>query len=357
MISGVDAVQFAGTGKWYRVQITHVVSTTEKMLHKRKPVNGYFQFEILKYAASETYLYFLLTHATMTLEQLRYFKAIVEGGSLKAAAQTLHRTQPTISAAIKKLEADLNLQLFDRDQYRSTLTADGKALYEQSKYVLAEAHSFESLAKQLVAGEELEVGIAFTSAIPVGPILSAIRQCKIEYPKTRLEVYSENGLGPLDLLKGGQVSIAIIPWTETYDQLESIHLMNMKFISVIAGDSPLLTQYDEVPRQIMLRHPQVIISGRKSSTKTYGVLEGGDQWRVNDFPTKKEIILQGMGWGTLPEHMIEAELEQGLLSPIAVEGIPKPQELEVRVARQASNPMGPVASYLWQLFLNLQGFH
>ncbi|WP_444917796.1 hypothetical protein [Microbulbifer sp. JMSA003] len=59
MITGVDVVQFASTGKWYQVQITHVVSTTEKMLHKRKPVNGYFQFKILKYAASETYLYFL----------------------------------------------------------------------------------------------------------------------------------------------------------------------------------------------------------------------------------------------------------------------------------------------------------
>ncbi|WP_444933808.1 LysR family transcriptional regulator [Microbulbifer sp. JTAC008] len=293
----------------------------------------------------------------MTLEQLRYLKAIVEGGSLKAAAQTLHRTQPTISAAIKKLEADLNLQLFDRDQYRSTLTAEGKALYEQSKHVLAEVYSFENLAKQLVAGEELAVGIAFTSAIPISPILNTIRQCKVEYPRTRLEVYSENGLGPLDLLEAGQVSLAIIPWIETHDQLESIQLMNMKFVSVIAGNSPLLTQYEEIPRQIMLHHPQVIISGRKSSTKTYGVLEGGDQWRVNDFQTKKDIILQGMGWGTLPEHMIKAELEQGLLAPIAVEGIPKPQELEVRVVRQASNPMGPVASYLWQLFLNLQGLH
>ncbi|WP_444914345.1 hypothetical protein [Microbulbifer sp. TRSA007] len=59
MISDVDTVQFASTGKWYRVQITHVVSTIEKMLHKRKPVNGYFQFKTLKYAASETYQYFL----------------------------------------------------------------------------------------------------------------------------------------------------------------------------------------------------------------------------------------------------------------------------------------------------------
>lgn len=291
----------------------------------------------------------------MTLEQLRSLQAIVEGGSLKAAAETLHRTQPTVSVAIKKLEEELGLQLFDRDQYRNTLTPQGKTLYEQAKQVLGQAQSFQKLAQQLVAGEETEVGIAFTSAIPVAPIIRTIRQCKKEFPGTRLEVYSENGMGPLDLLKSGQASLLIIPWVENINNLESIHFMDLSFVQVIAADSPLLQQYDVVPKAVMKHYPQVIISGRKSSTQSFGVLDGGDQWRVNDFQTKKEIIMQGMGWGSLPQHLIKEELEQGLLAPLKVAGDVQPPLIELRVARLEAEPVGPVAQRLWELFQQSSG--
>ena len=287
----------------------------------------------------------------MTLEQLKTLQAIVEGGSLRVAAETLHRTQPTISVAIKNLESDLGVRLFDRDKYRNTLTTQGEALYEQAKQVLGQAQSLKSLAAQLAAGEELEVGVAFTSVIPVSPIISTIRQCKVEFPRTRLEVYSENGLDPLLLLEAGQVSMVIIPWIENIDKLESMPFMTLQFKSVISTQSPLLQEYDVVPKAIMKNHSQVIISsGRKPTKAKYGVLEGGDQWRVNDFQTKKEIIMQGMGWGSLPEHLIQDEIEQGLLAPIKVEGQVEASPVDFRVVRLESETMGPVAQRLWNMF-------
>ncbi|MEH6477259.1 MAG: LysR family transcriptional regulator [Sneathiella sp.] len=286
----------------------------------------------------------------MTLDQLKSLQAIVEGGSLRVAAQNLHRTQPTISVAIKNLEKELGLKIFDRGEYRNKLTPHGEALYKKAKLVLGQAQSFENLAKQLTTGQELEVGIAFTSAIPVSPILNTIRQCKTEFPRTRLEIYSENGMGPLDLLEDEQASLIIIPWIKNIESLESIHFMNVRFDSVISAQSPLLTEYDVVPKSVLKKHPQVIISGRKSSKTTYGVLEGGDQWRVNDFQTKKELITKGMGWGSLPEHLIKEELEQGVLAPLKVEGDTKMQDIEFRIARLEAVPVGPVAQRLWQLF-------
>jgi DNA-binding transcriptional LysR family regulator len=129
-----------------------------------------------------------------------------------------------------------------------------------------------------------------------------------------------------------------------------MHFMNLRFISVIAAHSPLLQEYEVVPKAVMKTHPQVIISGRKSSNTSYGALEGGDQWRVNDFQTKKEIIMQGMGWGSLPEHLIENELAQGLLAPLKVEGDVVSPDIEFRIARLDNEPVGPVAQRLWELF-------
>jgi len=157
-------------------------------------------------------------------------------------------------------------------------------------------------------------------------------------------------MGPLDLLEDGQASLLIIPWVKNIETLESMHFMNMRFVSVISAQSPLLNEYEVVPKAIIRKHPQVIISGRKSSNTSYGVLEGGDQWRVNDFQTKKELIVQGMGWGSLPEHLIKEELTQGLLVPLRVEGDIKMPDIEIRIARLDSEPVGPVAQRLWQLF-------
>ncbi|MGK0291408.1 MAG: DNA-binding transcriptional LysR family regulator, partial [bacterium] len=156
----------------------------------------------------------------MTLNQLNALKAVVEGGSLRAAAEALHRTQPTISVAIKNLEEELGLEIFARDQYRNRLTPAGQSLYEKAKLVLGQAQSFENLGKQLAAGEETEVGIAFDSAVPVHLILNVIRQCKIEFPRTRLNIYSENIFGALDRLEEGKAAISIFAWIKDIQKLE-----------------------------------------------------------------------------------------------------------------------------------------
>lgn len=288
----------------------------------------------------------------MTLDQLNALKAVVEGGSLKAGAQALNRTQPTISVAIKNLEEELGVEIFARDQYRNRLTPAGQTLYEKAKLILKQVHSFENLGKQLAAGEEAEVGIAFDSSVPVHLILNVIRQCKVEFPRTRLNIYSENVFGALDRLEEGKAAVAIFAWIKDIQKLESIPFMTIRFIPVISAKSPLLKEYQVIPEEVMKEYSQVVIrdSSRNPSKENYGVLEGGDQWRVNDFHTKKEIILQNMGWGYLPEHLIQDELEQGLLVPLKIERFPEHGEASIRVVRLANEAAGPVTRRLWQLF-------
>lgn len=291
----------------------------------------------------------------MTLDQLKALQAIVEGGSLRAAAETLHRTQPTISVSIKNLEEELNVEIFDRDQYRNRLTPEGETLYEKAKLVLKQAKSFESLAKQLAIGEEAELGIAFDPVIPIHQILGVVRQCKSEFPRTRLHIYSENSQGSLELMKGGKAAIIVVGLSclKSVEKLESFSYLDLPIISVIAAQSYKFLEYEVIPSEVMKKYSQVVISNsspQNPSTENYGVLEDGDQWKVNDYHTKKEIILQGMGWGGLPEHLIRDELDQGLLIPISVEGSFSVAEAPIHVARLTNEPAGPVSKRLWQLF-------
>ena len=68
----------------------------------------------------------------------------------------------------------------------------------------------------------------------------------------------------------------------------------------------------------MREHVQCIIrdSARHSSPRDYYVVEGARSWTVSDQLMKKEVILQGMGWGHLPDYLIGDELDRGELLSI-----------------------------------------
>ena len=63
----------------------------------------------------------------LTLQQLVCFDAVVVEGSFQAAADKLHRAHPTVFTAVKNLEAQLGLGLFNRDGYRVSLTEAGRS--------------------------------------------------------------------------------------------------------------------------------------------------------------------------------------------------------------------------------------
>jgi len=73
----------------------------------------------------------------------------------------------------------------------------------------------------------------------------------------------------------------------------------------------------------------------------------GLRWTVSDFAAKKEIIVAGMGWGGIPEHIIAEELEQGLLVPLNLESYPV-RRSQLQVIRRRESALGTVANALWE---------
>ena len=72
----------------------------------------------------------------MDLRQLSYFTAIVDEGSISAAAKKLHISQPPLSNQMKSLEAELGVTLFERGLRSITLTDAGKLMYERANTIL-----------------------------------------------------------------------------------------------------------------------------------------------------------------------------------------------------------------------------
>lgn len=102
----------------------------------------------------------------MTLQQLEYIVAIDTHRHFAKAAAACHVTQPTLSSMVKKLEEELDVQLFDRSKAPVVPTDEGTALVEQARAVLKEAGVFLRMAKRSrdQEGGELRIGVIPTLA-------------------------------------------------------------------------------------------------------------------------------------------------------------------------------------------------
>ncbi len=288
----------------------------------------------------------------MTLDQLEVLVKIVEQGSMGAAAEALYRTQPTLSVSIKKLEEEFNVEIFSRSQRRMTLTPIGEAMYQKAKRVLAQAEAFENFGHLLAKGNEPEVNIAFDASIPIRFISGVLKECEANFPETNLNLIGENLFGTMERLVEKEADLAVMTYFAESHLLKSLPLIKFQFFPVATSTHPLARYEKEVPLEDLKDYVQVVLedTARSPTKDNHRVIEGARQWRVNHYETKKEIILEGLGWGNLPDFTIKDELETGQLVPLKIENYYRSGESEICLVRRADHIFGPVVQSLWEMF-------
>jgi len=286
----------------------------------------------------------------MTLDQLRALCAVVEKGGFHAASVSLFRSQSAVSIAIKNLEQELGLSLFDRDAYRPVLTNEGQVLYGKAKNILSRSDELSSIAKHFAQGEETEVSIALGAIAPVEEVLSVIREVSESAPATRMSLQIENMGGTLERLLEKDVDFAIAERFMPIANTEEVRLTSTEMVSVISADFPLATRHPAITKSDLEQYVQVVVrdTSRNQPKQTAGVLEGANQWLVNDFDMKKRMILSGAGWGRMPLHRVAEELGDGRLLALSGKEL-DPLKIDIYLFRRANEPMGPIGERLWQL--------
>lgn len=91
----------------------------------------------------------------MELTQLLYFKAIAESNNMSLAAEKLHISQPALSTALKKLEEELNVRLFERNKNKITLNDSGKIALTYAESILNKADEMKNTFRQYIQENRL----------------------------------------------------------------------------------------------------------------------------------------------------------------------------------------------------------
>ncbi|MBL4940423.1 MAG: LysR family transcriptional regulator [Colwellia sp.] len=294
----------------------------------------------------------------MTLEQLRMLIQVAELGSLKAASEKLFKTQPAISQGIKQLETQLGIQLFSRQGYRLLLTDNGKQIYQHALRLLNEAEQIKQLASFLMAGNEATVTIAIEASYDVKRILPVLEMTQTEFPHTQIILKQEYINGALEAVQSNQADLALT----TIDNLalqsgnyEANKLYQGNLCNVAAPKflqrHPKLISVEELKDEY-----QIVVqdSGQSSQGISYSVQAGQRCWYVNDFSTKKTLIMSGIGWGRLPDYMIKDELHTQSLVAVSLQDFDTLVALNYQAIKLKSRLLGPVASKLWQNLASMQ---
>lgn len=175
----------------------------------------------------------------MTLNQLKYFCTACRTRSITKASEELFVTQPTISIAIKDLEAEFNIILFARNGNHLELTSAGETFYEKAKDLLK--HSTEIQNEFLELGNRvpvLKIGIPpMFSTIFFPEVLNAFEQ---NHPDIQTELDEFGSVRACDLVQDEKLDLAIVNMEQfNIDKFESCILAKEQLMYVVSKKHPM----------------------------------------------------------------------------------------------------------------------
>ena len=285
----------------------------------------------------------------MTLDQLIALDAIVGTGTFRGAAERLNKAQSAVSHQIRKLEDELRFALFSREGYRPRLTAEGEVFVREATRALDQFRRLQATAQGLRSTQEPLVRITLSATMSLEPFLTLLGRIGNDFPSTHIAVSTEMMGGPLARLMNAEADLIVAGLQGVpIDQVETMPVGSVVIRPVAHRSFPATERSGVLSRIEMQSYVQIIVAGTGGPDfeQTRDILSGGRRWTVSDFLTKKSAIMKGLGWGGLPEHMIEAELENGELVPLNVEGFP-PRHTDVFAIRRRDQTMGRVLSEIW----------
>jgi DNA-binding transcriptional LysR family regulator len=225
----------------------------------------------------------------ISLDQWQALLAVVEAGGYAQAAERLHKTQSTVSYAIKKIEHQLGIELFRIEGRKAVLTQSGGVLYRRGRALVDEAARLEQAAASLAAGWEAELRAAVETLFPTWLLLECIAQFGDEHPQTHIELYESVLDGTNELLMEGRVDLAVTS------------LVPPGFL----GD-PLM----------QVRAIAVVRDTGRLRTRTPGWQAAEQRTTVSHKATSIRAACMGQGFAWYAEEIIREELKSGELKPL-----------------------------------------
>jgi LysR family hydrogen peroxide-inducible transcriptional activator len=259
----------------------------------------------------------------MTLTELRYIVAVAREKHFGRAAEACYVSQPTLSVAIKKLEEELDVKLFERGTSEVSVTPLGEAIVRQAQAVIEQAAAIKDIAKR---GKDpldgaLRLGIIYT----IGPYLlpELVRHAIERVPQMPLMLQENFTVKLLEMLRTGELDCAIMaePFPDT--GLAVAPLYDEPFMVAVPKNHPLAARdrisSEELKKETMLllgtghcfrdHVLEVCPEFARFASDAEGIRKS---FEGSSLETIKHMVASGMGVTVVPQLSVPSE-PQGLV--------------------------------------------
>jgi DNA-binding transcriptional LysR family regulator len=284
----------------------------------------------------------------VSMDQLRTFIAAAEEGSFSAAGRRLRRAQSVVSQTLANLEAQIDVQLFDRSARYPQLTEQGTALLAEARLVVNSMNGFKAKARTIAEGLEPELSVVVDVMYPMESLTVAVGLFRAAFPYTPLRLYVEALGAVIQPVLQGTCRLGIIGSMPLVpDAVDAEKLLDVPMVTVTGNAHPLARRKGIIRLRELEEHVQLVLTDRTSLSdgQTYGVFSPLT-WRLADLGAKHAFLRAGFGWGHMPAAMVRHDLDAGSLVQIQIENFqPRTPPISMFAAYRKDSPPGPAGRW------------
>jgi LysR family hydrogen peroxide-inducible transcriptional activator len=254
----------------------------------------------------------------MTLTELRYIVAVAREKHFGRAAEACFVSQPTLSVAIKKLEDELDVKLFERGSNEVSVTPLGEEIVRQAQAVIEQAAAIKEIAKRdkdPLSGP-LRLGIIYT----IGPYLlpDLVKQVIERMPKMQLVLQENFTVKLLEMLRTGELDVAVLAEPFPDQGLAIAPLYDEPFMIAVPSTHPLAKR--ERVSSVELKKETMLLLGTghcfrdhvlevcpefaRFSSDAEGIRKS---FEGSSLETIKHMVASGMGVTVVPQLSVPSQ--------------------------------------------------
>jgi len=262
----------------------------------------------------------------LTVRQLEVLAAVGREGSVTAAAESLHLTQPAVSMQLRQLERQLELTLFETVGRRLQITEPGKELVQLAVELLARIDDLEQTARSLrgVGHGRVRLGVVSTAKYFAPRLLAQFVKL---HSGVEFKLTIHNRAEIIDQLQSYAIDLGIMGQPPEGMQLDGTAFAPNPLVAIAAPSHPLslrrrLNPHDLTDQPFIVREAG---SGTRSAMDRYLVEHDVKIRRVMEADsneTIKQAVMAGIGLGFVSLHTVRAELAAGRIAVLDVSGLP-----------------------------------
>jgi LysR family hydrogen peroxide-inducible transcriptional activator len=242
----------------------------------------------------------------MNLRDLEYILAIAEFKNMAKAAENCNVSQSTLSIQLKKLEGELGVVLFERNNKRVILSQEGLAILPYAEEIIRNAKAMRIKAKSLRAPESLPLKIgAFPTLAPYW-FPKFVRQIRKNFPHLQLILIEEKTDSLLEKLHAGEIDCAALAYPVEDKDLAYKKIFKEPFFLAISNNHDLakrkfIRPEEIADEEILLLDEGHCLRGQALDFCLRVQLREAQNYRATSLETLRNMVRAGSGMTIIPE--------------------------------------------------------